>query len=234
MDDRTQSPAGTPAHHQEYRRPKKKDGNEQRDGQNHSILGWVRPGAEFTFDLDVHNISQVELGALLWLLSLQDDHFLRFGGGKPLGFGSVRLAIASCDVCTGDELRHRYSAWLSEQCHADVREPAIQSFRLALSEAYSTSNGGGFEGIPFIQAFLVACKGFDDKLPIHYPRATADGKPGPPSPEGESFKWFVANEKDGARYSLRDLSAEPGLPILQDKFGGSRGGGRRGGSGGSR
>lgn len=53
-----------------------------------------------------------------------------------------------------------------------------------------------------------------DDRPIHYPRATADGKPGPPSPDGEFFKWFVANEKDGARYALRDLVSDEGLPTL--------------------
>lgn len=73
-----------------------------------------------------------------------------------------------------------------------------------------------FDDIPFIKAFLVACKGFENELPAHYPRATEDGQPRPPSRDGESFKWFVANEKNGARYALCDLAQEDGLPTLQD------------------
>lgn len=106
--DRTQEGRGNPDHYQEYRRPQKN--GEERDDQNRSILGWVKTGAEFTFDLRVHNLSKVELGALLWLLNLPKDHFFRLGSGKPLGFGSVRRLIEVCDVRKGDRLRRRYEA----------------------------------------------------------------------------------------------------------------------------
>ncbi|MGE4056658.1 MAG: TIGR03986 family CRISPR-associated RAMP protein, partial [Vicinamibacterales bacterium] len=122
--DRTQQPNGTPAHHQEYRRARK-NGQEQRDDQNRSILGWVKAGAQFSFDLQVQNLSAVELGALLWLLELPADCFFRFGGGKPLGFGSVRLAIESCDLRTGGGLRGRYGAWHEETPPSDPRTNAM-------------------------------------------------------------------------------------------------------------
>ena len=67
----------------------KNNGQEQRDDQNRSILGWVKPGAVFRFDLHVQNISKVELGVLLWLLTLREEHYYRLGGGKP-------LALAAC------------------------------------------------------------------------------------------------------------------------------------------
>ena len=212
MEDRTQSGVGSPVHHQEYRRPNSQD---LRNDQNRSVLGWVKPGAEFRFDIHVDNLSQVELGALVWLLSLPDGHYLRFGGGKPLGFGSVRLEIAACDVRTGDERRGRYSSWAARSAGADPRQGAVDAFHSATARAHSPGGGGGFEGVSFIQAFLSACWGFGDDLPIHYPRATDDGRPGPPSPEGESFRWFVANEGSGDRYALRDLAGDAGLPVLQ-------------------
>jgi hypothetical protein len=210
-EDRTQQGVGTPAHHQEYRRP---DGDDQRDDQNRSILGWVKPEARFAFDLDVFNLSKVEFGALLWLLSLPEGHYLRFGGGKPLGFGSVRLTIETCDLRTGDELRARYATWHSEPDPADISESATQTFRDALHRAYPAS---GTDDVSFIRAFLVACRGFGDNLPIHYPRATRDGQPGPPNPAGELFRWFVANEKGGSRFALKGLDSETGLPTLQDE-----------------
>src|SRR5690606_37289476 len=58
-EDRTEQGHGTSPHFQEYRRPRKND-QEQRDDQNRSILGWVKPDTEFSFDLQVQNLSAVE------------------------------------------------------------------------------------------------------------------------------------------------------------------------------
>lgn len=210
--DRSQSGIGSPAHYQEYRRPQRA-GNEQCDDQNRSILGWVKPGAEFSFDLHVHNLSRVELGALVWLLSLPDGHCLRFGGGKPLGFGSVCLTLAECEVRTGQDLRAQYSSWSAGASAADHRDASIQAFQAAILRSYSSSSER-FDNAPFIHAFLAACRGFQDNRPIHYPRSTENGQPGPPSSEGESFRWFVANERIEARHALRNLVADDGLPTL--------------------
>jgi CRISPR-associated protein (TIGR03986 family) len=226
-EDRTQQGFGSPAQYQEYRRPQR-DGQEQRDDQNRSILGWVKPGAQFTFDLLVHNLSSVELGALLWLLDLPENHFLRFGGGKPLGFGSVRLTIESLDVRAGNELLARYQSWYETSAPGDHRREATDAFKHAVLRAYPPELSN-FEDVPFIRAFLVACCGHRDSLSTHYPRATPT-----PSPEGESFKWFVANERNDARYALKDLMADSGLPTVPEEPAG-RGararGGRPGGPG---
>lgn len=213
MQDRTQQAAGNPPHYQEYRRPLKNN-QEQRDDQNRSVRGWVKPGTKFTFDLHVHNLSKVELGALLWLLTLPEGHFFRFGGGRPLGFGSVRLSIDSCDLRTGAELGARYAAWLDTSAADDPRGDAIQAFKDALRHAYGSEPPTNFDDIRFIKAFLVACRGFDDGLPIHYPRASQNGQDVPPAPEGESFRWFVANERQEQRYALPDVWIDRGLPAL--------------------
>lgn len=214
-DDRTQSKSQS-GNYQEYRRPRKNH-QEQRDDQNRSILGWVRPGAFFTFHLQILNLSKVELGALLWMLSLPEEHYYRLGGGKPLGFGSVRLTIEEYDVRIGNDIRNRYMCWHDESATNQPTDDAVQSFKEAIVQAYSTDGGSfSFENISFIKSFLIACKGFSDSLPVHYPRATPSGTPGPPSPEGESFKWFVSNEKPSARYALNHLSNDTGLPTLKD------------------
>jgi len=78
-------------HYQEYRHP---DNNgEERNKQNRSMKNWVKEGVDFKFEIDVINLSEIELGALLYLLKLPEIHFHRLGGGKPLGFGSVRLDL---------------------------------------------------------------------------------------------------------------------------------------------
>jgi len=198
-----------PLQHREYTRAHMQDKQQQRSDQNYSILEWVQPGTEFTFNLHIQNLSAVELGALIWILDLPDGHYLRLGGGKPLGFGSVSLNIDNFAVRRGEGIRARYSGWDIESSAGDVPGEAVKRFQDAVCRAYSTG-GQGFNEVPFIAAFLVACKGFDDDLPIHYPRTLHDG------PGDESFKWFVANEREGARYTLPDLVSDTGLPLLPD------------------
>ena len=202
---------------QEYRRPEFiKDGQDKtRDDQNRSIQAWVKPQTEFKFSIDVTNLSSVELGALLWLLSLPDHHYHRLGGGKPLGFGSVRLDInwQETDLRLGDEWRNFYLSLVDtpkphQNLEQVLQQQCVQAFQTEAKQAYSSPN---FEQIPFIAAFIQSAKGFDDNLPIHYPRLEAN-----PQPEGKSFEWFVANEstakKDGGRkVSLPKLVSDRGL-----------------------
>jgi len=157
-------------YYQEYRRA-----GDKRDTQNKSILGWVRPKTVFTFDLHIINLSKVELGALLWLLNLPEGHYLRLGGGKPLGFGSIRLTMPSCEVFTGQALRQKYTSWCSVPQIKDPTKEAIEAFKQDVVRAYGKEKKS-FEEISFIKAFLKACCGFDDK-PIHYPRTTKEPLP---------------------------------------------------------
>ncbi|NLI82936.1 MAG: TIGR03986 family CRISPR-associated RAMP protein [Deltaproteobacteria bacterium] len=211
LEDRTQNRQGP---WQEYRRPSQ-NGQEQRDDQNRSVLGWVKPGARFSFDIHVTNLSKVELGALLYLLTLPQGYCHRFGGGKPLGFGSVRLAIESCEVQKVESLHGQYRSWEAQAGTENIIEEAVNAFKEAVRRAYGSGSRNDFDEIPFIRAVNRACCGFDDGLPLHYPRATPNGQPGPPSPMGEAFKWFVANER-GVKHALRDLATDAGLPTLQE------------------
>lgn len=194
----------------EYRRPEDK-----RDDQNRSIGGWLRPGATFEFDCWVSDLSDVELGALGWLLSLPEQHHHRLGGGKPLGFGSVRLEIVGASVRNGADWRRHYESFAAKESTQERREgdqgslPAgvIDAFKKAVVEAYG-SPGGPFERVPFIGAFLQATRGFSDGKPVHYPRLEAQ-----PHPDGKNYEWFVANDRGAsAGFALRDLEGDPGLP----------------------
>jgi len=58
----------------------------------------VKAGTRFCFTIHFENLSNVELGALLWVLQLTDDtrsggkrYRLKLGMGKPLGLGAVKL-----------------------------------------------------------------------------------------------------------------------------------------------
>jgi len=237
LQDRTQTP--TQGFFQEYRRPHQPQmaqrtarlaadgkafeltGNEQRDDQNRSVLGWVRPGAQFEVTIHINNLSRLELGALLWLLELPSDHFHRLGGGKPLGFGSVRLGIdwECSDLLSGEAWREVYStlAWI-ENREPDKAKDCISDFKQAVATAYGD---GDFESVSFIAAFRRCAKGF--VKPVHYPRALQLGQRRdstiPPHPEGKAFEWFVANERTGRqggpKLALPDLVEDDGLPVLE-------------------
>ncbi|MCS6976852.1 MAG: TIGR03986 family CRISPR-associated RAMP protein, partial [Gemmatales bacterium] len=217
MADRTQQPVN--GHFQEYRRPKL-GGQEQRDNQNRSIQGWVKPGTEFAFDIHVTNLSNVELGALLWLLSLPDNHYHRFGGGKPLGFGSVRLEIdmANTHIHHGQDWKQIYAS-LEDASPAEAdREALIRDFKEVVRTSYGSPQA--FEQVPFIAAWLKMATGHADSLPTHYPRARQSTQTGavPPHPEGKAYEWFVANDRTGRdggpQVSLPDLPDDGGLPML--------------------
>ncbi|MEG4801780.1 TIGR03986 family CRISPR-associated RAMP protein [Microcoleus sp. ARI1-B5] len=69
-----------------------------------SLIKPIDPGIEFTFTIHFENLSNVELGALLWVLSLSSDksqtletgkldekYCFSLGMGKPLGMGAVKI-----------------------------------------------------------------------------------------------------------------------------------------------
>jgi CRISPR-associated protein (TIGR03986 family) len=186
--------------------------NKLRDDQNRSILGWVKPGAKFTARIDVVNLSKEEFGALLWLLSLPDDHHHRLGGGKPLGFGSAAIKITGTDIASGAEMKEDYRSLTAVPPRRPLSPEVLDGFKKAyesaLLAAYPASS---FGEIRFIKAFLNAAKGFSK--PMHYPRSTKE-----PNALGENFKWFVENnKKDGPKLSLDPLYSPCGLPILEEK-----------------
>jgi CRISPR-associated protein (TIGR03986 family) len=196
-----------------------------RDDQNRSISGWVNPGVRFRTEIDVMNLSEVELGALLYLLGLPDRCYFRLGGGKPLGFGSARISLAEVDLRDGVAVAEDLLALLPSSRKPGGRSlrsstdtaPLIRAYKAALVEAYG--QGRGFEEIPFIKAFLNAARGFADQKPVHYPRLAHanwnDGEAVPPNPEGKNYEWFVANDR-AARF---EPDSRPTLDALWEPTG---------------
>ncbi|WP_424187674.1 TIGR03986 family type III CRISPR-associated RAMP protein [Actinokineospora sp. G85] len=84
---------------QEFRRP---DG--QADDQNRSILSWVKPGMEFRTTLHLRNLTNVELGALLLVLTPEEFGtqgqvgLHRMGGASRSGSGRCgsRSTASTC------------------------------------------------------------------------------------------------------------------------------------------
>lgn len=53
----------------------------------------IKAGVSFTFTIDFENLSNVELGAILWVLkrAQAEEYRLSLGMGKPLGMGAVKI-----------------------------------------------------------------------------------------------------------------------------------------------
>jgi CRISPR-associated protein (TIGR03986 family) len=191
--------------------------HEQRDSQNRSIRGWIKPGARFTADIDVTNLNTEELGALLALLTLSDNRCLKLGGGKPLGFGSVKIKLEALDVATGQDKAQSLRALTEPPSRRKSGADAIrwaqtafvQPFWRALWDAYGDRemDPPRVSLIPFYSAFLAAVQGFGANEAVHYPRLDAW-----PNPAGENFEWFKENERGNAnsprRKALSDLRVQ--------------------------
>ena len=181
---------------------------EAQDNQNRSITEWVKPDVTFEFEIEVTNLSSVELGALLWLLDLPENNYHRLGGGKPLGFGSVDLAVEHTELRNGEELGNYYRSLLAPPAPIQFdQDKLIAEFK----QAVKTSYGSDFQKVSFIKAFCRSAQGFIDGNPIHYPRRSKE-----PNINGESFKWFVENEKNNNQHSLGYLPDDSGLPLLRE------------------
>lgn len=191
----------------EYLRP---DGKQ--DSQNRSIQGWIQPETKFQFDIHFTNLSEVDLGALVWLLSLnqenENEYFHRFGGGKPYGFGSVKLELTGSDIRNGEALKIFYMS-LDDESVGKFNEDEIKKLRDDFIELADST----FPTV--IKSFLRACEGFSDK-PTHYPRKTEEL-----NADTKSFDWFVANSKIERLtvkhgYVLQNLTNDDGLPYLKE------------------
>ena len=196
--------------YQEYHRP-------ETDPQNRSIKGWIKPDTVFKASLYVQNLQPQEVGALLWLLSLPEDHYFKLGYGKPLGFGSMKMEIdeewlekGCLPLGTGDDWKAYYAdlnACLPATLDDSQRDVCIQQFKASMVTAYN--NPPSFDKLPFISDFLRVLRGPIDNAFIHYPRVTLE-----PKPDGKNFEWFVDNDhyRDGEKLALPEVTAEEGLP----------------------
>ncbi|WP_214104961.1 TIGR03986 family type III CRISPR-associated RAMP protein [Acrocarpospora catenulata] len=180
---------------QDRKRYQTVNGAEQRDSQNRSVKGWVRPGTTFRFTIDVRDLEVSELGALAWLLTLPPGHFQRLGYGRPLGFGSVRLDVdvEHTELHSGEQYTDYYrslSATLPRSDAKSILDQAWQEFERLVS--------GSPQLVTVRDAMLAVARG-NPEFPVHDPRVRPDrlldNIPAPPDPRGQNYEWFTANEQ---------------------------------------
>ena len=211
------------------------DGPEARLDQKASVCP-VREGSVFFFHVDFDNLTDAELGLLLFSVSprFRDDAGVvdatfrhKIGMGKPIGLGTIRIDVEG--VFLVDRGR-RYSVdGLFGPRYAEgacVGDPAAwpdryEAERAAVSPDLSDP---GLLGLVLAASDAIApdartalrllgdpakAKGSTVRVPVV---AVNQGQP-----ESETFAWFVANERAEHPDSLEPLSAgSTRLPTLRD------------------
>ncbi|QLQ16290.1 MAG: TIGR03986 family CRISPR-associated RAMP protein [Micropruina sp.] len=163
-----------------------------------SIRDWVDPGTAFRTTLYVENLNEDELSALLWVLHLsaESDLFLKLGHGKPLGFGSVHVAVEwqNSTIWDGRSQRARYLMLGTAPNIGQAKAGAlVEDFDKRLQTAAPS----------VYLSVMEAAAG--TVLPVHYPRIGSGASEA--APQVETYQWFVRNE-GAAKHALPLLAAD--------------------------
>ncbi|MGH3940489.1 MAG: hypothetical protein ACRDTG_17995, partial [Pseudonocardiaceae bacterium] len=162
--------------------------------QNSTLRSWVNAGAEFGFELVVDNLTDLELGALLWLLDPQrlgrdaQPGRHRLGMGKPYGFGVVELSLApeETTLARGDQIAERLTTLDPTPADDPEWSELAERFEQAVSVPLA----------PVLRAVRAAAAGVGAKKQIQYPRNGS---------EDDGYTWFVDEERvagDGQAQAL--------------------------------
>lgn len=81
-------------HHQGWKKviQTSQEGKEPQTENNRSVQA-VAPGQEFSFEIRFENLRDWELGLLIYAINLEPGMAHKLGMAKPLGFGSVEIAV---------------------------------------------------------------------------------------------------------------------------------------------
>ena len=157
----------------------------------------VKRGAVFNFYLDFENLSNIELGALLYALRPTDEFRHKIGLGKPIGLGKVKIEISKL-LTIDREIRYSSSGLLGKR-FAEKDLTFINDLK-ANFRAINTDICDVLETLGDPQ--LLSAK-------VHYPKVL--GK----TDEEENFKWFVENDRSRRR-NLSPIKASQNIPLLNE------------------
>ena len=157
-----------------------------RGEQNRTMRGWIEAGSTFECDLRFEGLDAVELGALLWILDVENHtrapSFHKLGSAKPFGYGSVTLTVVNQAVSGASEVRRQ---WLGEPSSANQLPDFVAEF----TTAFEAATGSAFADHASIAAYLTAGRGLRGE--VHYP--------GSSNQYDAQYEWFVQNERDTNR-----------------------------------
>lgn len=205
--------------------------DEDKSDQNRSVHGVVDKTSEFTFSIQFENLHEVELGALLWTIVMEEGMYHRLGMAKPLGFGSLQVKVDN-DVQGGKGVRlfdtaARYSSLekngLKPAFSVTEVEEVILRFKKAMvvrylpararqleqSKADGESWSAAFATLDNVSDLMSLLRETPTNIPIHYPRL--------PGTTGENYQWFMKNKRPLDREGFRGEWLELEVPSKEIK-----------------
>jgi hypothetical protein len=194
-----------------------------------------KAGSVFYFHFDFENLTDRELGALLYSLEPTPEFHHKLGMGKPIGLGSVKLEIAGLFLVNRTErytesgFRAPRYAWtwkmdgFDKEAPETLYESEIRAMGARLVRPIESLHGEFRLSMDTeIRSALellgrrAVRNGELDSLagPVHTPLAV--GQEG--SPELETYKWFVNNDlpKQSSRQYLKPIGDQTILPKLKE------------------
>ena len=127
------------------------DGSSDKENVN-STLHPLPVGCTFTGKIRFTNLTDAELGALLWSIALTDSSHQNIGMGKPYGYGRIQVKIRSLKEWN---LEKAYSLDTFAADGFDDRTGRIPEYRKAFETVVEQFNGNEkFAKISRIQTFL--------------------------------------------------------------------------------
>lgn len=192
-----------------------KNGRVPRTDQN-SKVQVLMPGGHFQFSLRFENLSEWELGLLLWTLALPDvangAHHL--GLGKPVGLGTCKVKVSSLNLV---DRKARYEApidaGIKSYAQPDLAQQPAKGYLDALRQQLQTWFGGqSIHEIAHIRDLLTILSldqpaAAGPEVPICYPpglqNTPAEPEHGDPMhPEEMHFSWFGGRGEDWSQALL--------------------------------
>lgn len=164
--------------------------------KQHTQIQPVKAGVAFEFAIRLENLSDAELGALLWVLDVAqtDAYRLKLGMGKPLGLGAVKIESTLQLADRQERYAHLLSgsAWADGQPQADVHEKAIGAFESLVVTRLGLKNVKTFGDIERIKMLLTMLSW--------------------PGPKPEETRYLEIEHKDAQGQKVNEYKGRPVLP----------------------
>jgi hypothetical protein len=158
-----------------------------RDGQNRSVAEWIAVGSRLAVTIHIEDAEAADLGGLLWVLTAatgENPAHIRFGHGKPLGFGSTRVVSINSQLQSSETLAAKWKSLGAERGEFVDQTALIAGF----FHAMGITTDAGESALPAeMREYLQIGRGIEG-VDIQYPRVT---------PTDKGFEWFRNNNSEG-------------------------------------
>jgi CRISPR-associated protein (TIGR03986 family) len=165
------------------------------------VRPWAK-GAKWRFEVRFDNLSDLELGLLLYALTPSPEFRHKIGMGKPLGLGSVRIDVEKVLPVLRPQ-RYTADGWSQPRFSAELAWQQLRNqFRGGMNPTIRTA----------IEVLGDPAK-VDTNTEITYPRVDGQQK------QDELYKWFVSNDQQkepAQQVALQPVDTRiPKLPRLR-------------------